>query len=71
MRLGEWDASSTQEPQPHQELPAHKLIIHPEFFPGALFFDIALILLADGADISRFKFFFGCCDVLSMFVLSK
>ncbi len=54
VRLGEWDAGhSQQEPHPHQEVPAQRLIIHPEFFPGGLFFDIALIILAHGADVSR------------------
>ncbi len=58
VRLGEWDAGhSQQEPHPHQEVPAQRIIIHPEFFPGALFFDIALIILAYGADVSRWAAF--------------
>jgi hypothetical protein len=53
VRLGEWDAVSQQEPHPYQELPAYKIIIHPDFFPGALFYDIAIIILIAGADVYR------------------
>ena len=56
VRLGEWDSLSLQEPHPHQELPAHRVIIHPDFFPGALFFDIALIVLVAGADVYRYNY---------------
>jgi hypothetical protein len=53
VRLGEWDARSHQEPHPYQELPVQRIIIHPDFYPGALFYDIALIVLVAGADFSR------------------
>nr|XP_023029934.1 serine protease 44-like [Leptinotarsa decemlineata] len=45
IRAGEWNWKSKDEPVPHQNRKAEKILIHPNFHPASLRNDIALIVL--------------------------
>lgn len=49
VRLGELDTKSTSEPLPYQEIGVEKIIIHPHFYSGALFNDVAIVVLSKAA----------------------
>uniref|UniRef100_A0A182S6P0 Peptidase S1 domain-containing protein n=1 Tax=Anopheles maculatus TaxID=74869 RepID=A0A182S6P0_9DIPT len=40
---GDWDRRHTQERLPHQERTVNRIVIHPSYYSGALFNDIALL----------------------------
>lgn len=46
IRAGEWDWQNVSEPLPHQDRLSEKIIFHPQYHPGSLRNDIALIILA-------------------------
>jgi len=45
VRVGEWDAQSKSELYPHQDRIAKTIVIHPDYYAGALHNDIGLIFL--------------------------
>ncbi|PSN50700.1 hypothetical protein C0J52_01198 [Blattella germanica] len=45
IRAGEYDSQSSSEPVPHQEREITRIIRHPDFYSGALYNDIALLIL--------------------------
>lgn len=52
IRAGEWDTNSTKEPYKHQDVEVALVKIHPDFTPGPLFNDIALLFLKHSVKIS-------------------
>lgn len=57
IRAGEWDTQTKNELYPHQDRAVEQVIIHPEYYAGALFNDFALLILnapvepADNVDV--------------------
>ncbi|ETN64541.1 hypothetical protein AND_003717 [Anopheles darlingi] len=45
VHAGDWDRRHTQERLPHQERTVSRIIVHPNYYSGALFNDLALLLL--------------------------
>ncbi|XP_077491535.1 uncharacterized protein LOC144102117 [Amblyomma americanum] len=52
IRLGEWDVNRDDEFYAHVEKQAAQVVIHPEFFPGNLNNDLALIRLDSPVDLN-------------------
>jgi hypothetical protein len=48
VRLGEWDVNRESEFYPHVEKDVYSVLIHPEYYPGNLYNDVALVRF-DGA----------------------
>jgi len=65
LRLGEWDAASSIELYPSQEVRAVDVIIHPSYYAGALFNDIAIIILKVVADVYRPNIRLSCLPAVS------
>lgn len=53
MRVGEWDINRTIEPIPHQEVDVEDIIIHRDYYPGALYFDIAFLYLKSSIEMAE------------------
>ena len=53
VRLGEWDASSTSESINHQDILVNTVLIHPDYYPPGVFYDLALLRLQMAADTSK------------------
>ncbi|XP_063841595.1 phenoloxidase-activating factor 2-like [Scylla paramamosain] len=53
VRLGEWDTQKEYEPYPHQDIAVDVVVIHPDFHPGNLANDFALLHLAKPAKIAK------------------
>lgn len=53
IRLGEWDTQTKDELFPHQDRNVRDYVIHPGYYKGGLFNDIALIFLDHPADIAE------------------
>lgn len=53
VRFGEWDVHREDEFYPHIEKFVHEIIVHPEFFPGNLINDIALIRVDSPVDLNN------------------
>lgn len=51
VRLGEWDFQNPSEAIPHQDIRVSRIIIHPQYTPGDQYNDVALLLLADEAQL--------------------
>ena len=51
--LGEWDASSTSESISHQDILVNTVLIHPDYYPPGVFYDLALLGLKMAADTSK------------------
>ncbi|XP_015782537.1 serine proteinase stubble isoform X1 [Tetranychus urticae] len=51
-RLGEWDVHRDDEFYPHVEKFVDEIVIHPEYYPGNLINDIALIRLESPVDLN-------------------
>jgi secreted trypsin-like serine protease len=47
VRCGEWDTQTESEPYQHQDRYVGDIYIHPEFFGGALFNDVALLFMRE------------------------
>ncbi|UYV69958.1 hypothetical protein LAZ67_7001324 [Cordylochernes scorpioides] len=47
VRVGEWDTQSTNEFLPHEDHKVAHIAIHPEFRPGSLWNDVAVLTLED------------------------
>jgi hypothetical protein len=45
VRVGEWDTQTKNELYPHQDRLAKTIVIHPDYYAGALYNDIGLIFL--------------------------
>ncbi|CAL8114936.1 unnamed protein product [Orchesella dallaii] len=52
VRLGEWDTQTPDELYPHEDRFVVKMIIHEEFYPGALYNDVALLILNEDTTIA-------------------
>lgn len=52
IRAGDWDNNSTIEPYRHQDVEVKSVVIHPDFNPGPLFNDIAIVFLKNPVKIS-------------------
>jgi secreted trypsin-like serine protease len=48
--LGEWDVNRESEFYPHIERDVISVIIHPEYYPGNLYNDIAVIKFEGAVD---------------------
>ncbi|CAG0913570.1 unnamed protein product [Notodromas monacha] len=53
VRLGEWDVNHDTEFYPHVELDVSAVVLHPEFYAGSLYNDIAILRLISYVDFSR------------------
>lgn len=51
VRAGEWDTQTKDEIFPHQDRQVRDYVIHPEYYKGGLFNDIALLFLSSPVDI--------------------
>jgi kallikrein len=51
IRVGKWDTQSAYEFFPHQDRLVVDAIIHEQYFPAALFNDVALLFLAEPVDL--------------------
>jgi len=45
IRAGEWDTQSQSEPLPYQDRAVQQIIRHPQYYSGAFYNDIALLIL--------------------------
>ncbi|KAJ8961442.1 hypothetical protein NQ318_014690 [Aromia moschata] len=45
IRAGEWDTQHTQEIYPHEDREVQSISIHPQYYAGALYNDVALLFL--------------------------
>ncbi|XP_053678135.1 phenoloxidase-activating factor 2-like [Anopheles nili] len=50
---GDWDRRHTQERLPHQERAVRHIVVHPNYYSGALFNDVALLFFEQPLDDSR------------------
>ena len=53
IRLGEWDVNNDSEFYSHVEFDATQIFIHPDFYPGNLYNDIAMIRINGFVDYTR------------------
>lgn len=53
MRLGEWDVNHDVEFYPHVERDVSAVVVHPEFYAGTLYNDLAIIRLVSAVDFSQ------------------
>lgn len=52
MRLGEWNAQATTEPNPHVEISISRVTLHPQYNSQNLQNDIAVLRLSSAAPIA-------------------
>ena len=50
VRLGEWDVNRESEFYPHIEKDVVSVLIHPEYYPGNLYNDIAVVKFEGAVD---------------------
>ena len=50
IRLGEWDVNSDDEFYPNREYEVDTITIHPQYHPGNLYNDLAIIKLQEKVD---------------------
>lgn len=53
IRAGEWDTQTTNEIFPHQDRTVRDFSIHPEYYRGGLYNDVALVFLSQPVDIAE------------------
>lgn len=53
IRAGEWDTQTKKEIYPHQDRSVSSFKIHPQYYAGALFNDIAILFLDSPVDIAE------------------
>ncbi|KAJ8971755.1 hypothetical protein NQ314_000572, partial [Rhamnusium bicolor] len=53
IRAGEWDTQHMKELYPHQDREVQSISIHPQYYAGALYNDIALLFLTSPVDIAE------------------
>lgn len=51
VRLGEWNFKLPSEPAPHQDFLVNKILIHPNYIPKHLHYDVALLFLDHEAEL--------------------
>lgn len=53
VRLGEWDTQTKDEIFPHQDRSVRDFVVHPQYYKGGLFNDVALLFLDQPAEIAE------------------
>lgn len=53
IRAGEWDTQTKKELYPHQDRDVETIIVHPQYYAGALFNDIAILILQKPVEIAE------------------
>ncbi|XP_044761176.1 phenoloxidase-activating factor 2-like [Coccinella septempunctata] len=53
IRAGEWDTQTKKELYPHQDRQVQRVVSHREYYAGALYNDIALLLLESPVEIAE------------------
>lgn len=53
IRAGEWDTQTKNELFPHQDRDVAKVAIHPEYYKGALYNDIALLFINEPVELAE------------------
>ncbi|CAG9765247.1 unnamed protein product [Ceutorhynchus assimilis] len=53
IRAGEWDTQHTQELYPHQDREVQNVIVHPQYYAGALYNDVAVLHLKEPFEIAE------------------
>lgn len=53
IRAGEWDTQTKNEIYPHQDRRVKEIIVHENYHAGALYNDVALLLLQDPVDFAE------------------
>uniref|UniRef100_A0A182QHQ5 Peptidase S1 domain-containing protein n=1 Tax=Anopheles farauti TaxID=69004 RepID=A0A182QHQ5_9DIPT len=53
VHAGDWDRRHTQERLPHQERTVTRVIVHPSYYSGALFNDVALLFFTDPLNVTQ------------------
>jgi len=61
VRLGEWDVNRETEFYPHVEKDVTSILIHPEFYQGNLYNDIALVKFEGFVDLARYPHVSPAC----------
>ncbi|XP_055316143.1 uncharacterized protein LOC129575928 [Sitodiplosis mosellana] len=53
IRAGEWDTQTKDEIFPHQDRQVRDYVIHPEYYRGGLYNDVALLFLTEPVEIAE------------------
>lgn len=53
VRAGEWDTQTKNEIFPHQDRDVAEIIIHPEYYKGALYNDVGLLLMNQPVELAE------------------
>lgn len=53
IRAGEWDTQTTNEIFPHQDSFVHEYAVHPQYYKGGLYNDVALVFLQQPVNITE------------------
>ncbi|XP_076294501.1 phenoloxidase-activating factor 2 isoform X3 [Lasioglossum baleicum] len=53
IRAGEWDTQTRNEIYPHQDRIAQKVIVHDKYYPGALYYDFAILILSEPVELAE------------------
>ncbi|XP_015178204.1 PREDICTED: serine protease 52-like isoform X2 [Polistes dominula] len=53
IRAGEWDTQTSNEILPYQDRSVDKIVVHEQFHAGALYNDIAVVILSKPVDIAE------------------
>ena len=61
VRLGEWDVNHDVEFYPHIERDVVALFVHPEFYAGTLFNDLAILRLDKAVDFNQYPHISPAC----------
>lgn len=51
MRAGEWDTQTSKEMYRHQDVSVDEVVVHPDYYAGAVHNDVALLFLSDAVHI--------------------
>ena len=53
IRAGEWDTQTKNEIYPHQDRAVKSVIVHEKYYAGALFFDVAILILSEPVEYAE------------------
>lgn len=53
IRAGEWDTQTKKELFKHQDMDVERVVVHKDYYSGALFNDVALLFLKNPVNISE------------------
>lgn len=53
IRAGEWDTQTKDEIFPHQDRQVREFVVHPEYYKGGLYNDVALLFLTEPVEIAE------------------